>query len=111
MVWALVVSLILTILLESGFFLLVGKRNGKDLLLLVLVNVITNPVVVLLYLLALLYTDWDNVLIIAPLELFAVLTEGFYYSKYGQDFGRPYLFSTLANLFSFGTGVLFQQLF
>ena len=111
MVWSLAVSLILTILFETGFFLLIGKRNKKDLLLVILVNIITNPVVVLSYLLALLYTDWDHVLIIAPLELFAVLTEGFYYSKYGQDFRRPYIFSALANLFSFGAGVLLQRIF
>ena len=110
MIWALVISLTLTILLESGFFLLIGKRNKKDLLLLVLVNIITNPVVVLSYLLALLYADWDQSLIILPLELFAVLTEWFYYNKYGQDFRCPYLFSALANLFSFGTGVLLQRI-
>jgi len=111
MVWALVVSLVLTLLLETGFFLLIGKRNKKDLLLVILVNIITNPVVVLTYLLAILYTDWNHVLIVIPLELFAVLTEGFYYSKYGQDFGRPYSFSIAANVFSFGMGVLLQRIF
>ena len=107
---ALAVSLILTILLEAGFFLLIGKRDKKDLLLVVLVNVITNPVVVSSYWLALLYTDWNHVLVTIPLELFAILTEGFYYKKYGRVFGRPFFFSFAANVFSFGTGVLLQRI-
>ena len=107
---ALVVSLVLTIVLETGFFLLVGKRDKKDLLLVVLVNVITNPVVVLLYWLAVLYGHWNRAAATLPLELFAVLTEGFYYKKYGRDFKRPYLFSVAANAFSYGVGALLQLL-
>ena len=46
-----------------------------------------------------------------PLELFAVLTEGFYYKKYGRCFRRPYLFSLAANMVSFGIGELIQIFF
>lgn len=106
---ALAVSLVLTLALEIGFFLLIGKRNKKDLLLVGLINVITNPAVVLLYWLALLYTDLNQVMVKAMLELFAVLTEGYYYKKYAQGFRRPYFFSIAANAFSFGVGVLLQQ--
>ena len=105
---ALAISLGTTLILEAGFFLLAGKRNKKDLLLLVSVNVITNPVVVLLYWLSVLYTDLNSIAVKAALELFAVLTEGLYYKKYGQDFKRPYLFSLAANAVSFGIGVLIQ---
>ena len=106
---SLALSLVLTVALEAGFFLLTGKRGKKDIALLFLVNVLTNPVVVLSYWLAVLYTSWNSYAILIPLELFAVLTEGYYYKKYGSDFRRPYLFSTGANVFSFGTGVLIQQ--
>jgi hypothetical protein len=108
---ALAVSLILTIALEAGFFFLVGKRNKKDLLLLVLVNVLTNPIVVSSYWMAVLYTRWNRVAVTTLLELFAVSTEGFLYKKHGQDFGCPYLFSFAANAFSFGMGVLLQRIF
>jgi len=108
---SLALSLMLTIILEAGFFLIVGKRDKKDLLLLLLVNVITNPVVVLSFWLVALYTDWNPYIVLIPLELFAVLTEGYYYKKYGRCFRRPYLFSLAANLVSFGTGVLIQRLF
>jgi len=104
----LAVSLALTIALETGFFLLTGKRDRKDMLLLVLVNVVTNPVVVLLYLLASMYTDWNLIWVIIPLEAFAILTEGYYYKKYGRCFKRPYLFSAAANMFSYWIGMLIQ---
>ena len=108
---SLVVSLILTIVLESAFFLLTGKRRKKDLALLVLVNVITNPVVVLIYWLSYMYADWNLALVIIPLEAFAILTEGYCYKKFGEEFKRPYLFSLCVNGFSFGIGVLIQLIF
>ena len=107
---ALVISLCLTLVLETGFFLLVGKRNRKDLLLVVMVNVLTNPVVVLLYWLAFYYTNWNTTIVKIPLEIFAVLTEWVCYKKYGQEFKRPLLFSLAANAFSFTVGLLVQQL-
>jgi len=107
---ALGLSLVLTLVLEIGFFFLIGKRNKKDLLLVIMVNVITNPVVVLSYWLAVQYTGWNLVAVKAVLEILAVCTEGIYYKKYGQDFRHPFLFSAGANGFSFGVGVLLQML-
>ena len=106
---SLAVSLALTLALEAAFFLLLGKRDKKDLLLLILVNVLTNPIVVTAYWLAASYTDWNVNWVLAPLELFAVLAEGYYYKKYGRDFRRPFLFSLGANMFSFWVGVLIQR--
>ena len=108
LLFALALSLILTLVFEVGFFLAVTKRDKKDLLLVVLVNVLTNPVVVLVYWLVVLYTDINRTLVKIPLELFAFLTEGFYYKKYGQRFKRPFLFSLAANAFSFTMGALLQ---
>ena len=113
---SLALSLLLTLGLEIGFFLLVGRwftsrRDTKTLLLVVLVNVLTNPLVVLLYWLTVFYTDWNTAIVLIPLELFAVFAEGYYYRKYGACFRRPYLFSIAANAFSFGTGLLIQILF
>ena len=107
---SLITSLALTIALEVGFFLLTGKRDKKDMLLVILVNVVTNPVVVLLYWLASLYTNWNLVLVIIPLEIFAILVEGYCYNKYGRGFKRPYIFSAAANMFSYWMGVLIQFL-
>ena len=106
---ALTLSLALTLIIELGFFLIVGKRNIKDLLLVALVNVITNPVVVLLYWLVVLYTDLNTTIVKILLEFFAILTEGYYYKRYGQGFKRPFLFSLAANMASFTFGVLLQR--
>ena len=101
---SLAISLALTLILETGFYLLFGKRNKKDLLLVIMVNVLTNPVVVLLYWLALLYTNWDTSVVLIPLEVSAVVVEGCYFWKYGLRFRRPFLFSIAANAFSFIAG-------
>jgi len=108
---ALAISLAMTLVLESGFFLLTGKRNKKDLLLVLLVNVLTNPAVVLLYWLAVAYSGFNWIITIAVLEVLAVLTEGYIYKRHGQDFKRPYGFSLFANMFSYCTGVLLQMMF
>jgi len=107
-VTSLAVSLSLTVALETGFFFLTGKRDKKDLLLVVLVNVVTNPIVVLSYWIAALYTDWNLIFVIIPLEAFAILAEGYYYNNYGRCFKRPYIFSAGANMFSYWIGVLIQ---
>jgi len=105
---AIALSLAITLILEIGYFLLTGRRNKKDLLLVAMVNVLTNPIVVLLYWLAYLYTSWNTVAVMVSLEVFAVLIEGFYYKKYGKSFKRPFLFSFAANAFSFTIGFLVQ---
>lgn len=109
LVLALIISLVSTLILEECFALVAGKRGKKDLLLVGLVNVVTNPAVVLLYWLAVLYTDLNPIVVKAILEILAVLTEGRYYKKYGVNFSRPYLFSIAANAFSFGVGVILQK--
>ena len=107
---ALALSLIMTLVLEIGFFFVTGKRNKKDFLLVVLVNVLTNPIVVLLYWLAYLYTNWNMTIVIIPLEISAVLTEGFFYMKYAQSIKRPFIFSITANAFSYFLGILIQRI-
>ena len=104
-------SLALTIAFEASVFLLAGKNDKKDLLLLLLANVITNPIVVLSFWLAAWYTSWNTYIVLIPLELFAIITEGCIYKRYGNSFRRPFLFSFLANMASFWAGVLIQQLF
>ena len=111
LVKALFISLALTIALECGFFLMTGKRNKSDFLLVVMVNVMTNPAAVLLYWLAALYTVWNNIIICIFLELFAILAEGYCYLRRGREIGRPFAFSLAANIFSFGIAFIFQCIF
>jgi len=106
---SLIISLLLTLILEVGFFFACGKRNKKDILLVILVNIFTNPLVVLSFWLTHMFTGWNTFFVVIPMEIFAILVEGRYYKVYGNDFKRPYLFSLCANVFSYGTGLLIQH--
>ncbi len=97
----LLVSLLLTLALEGLFGLIWGLRSRRDWLLLLAVNVVTNPIVVSLY--ALLDGGW---LVTAALEASAVLAEGLAYRKWGQDARPAFLFSLCANCFSYFSGVV-----
>ena len=96
---SLVLSLLITEILECAFALLLGKR-GKALALCGLVNLVTNPAVVLLHFF--LGGGW---LITVLLEAAAILAEcGFY--RYSGLYERPFLFSLSANSLSFLLGWL-----
>jgi len=111
-IFSLAISLALTLVLETGFFLIImsikGRHDKKDTALVVMVNILTNPAVVLLYWLATLYTSINYVIILAPLEISAVFIEGYIYKEHGRYFKHPYIFSIAANAFSFGMGVIIQ---
>lgn len=97
----LVVSLSLTLVLEGLFALIWGVRGKGDWLLLLIANVVTNPIVVSLYSLGL--NGWPAV---AAMELAAVLAEGLAYRRWGKTTGPAFLFSLCANCFSFFSGLL-----
>lgn len=92
-------SLALTLVFEGIVALVWGLRE-KDLLLLVLVNVLTNPAVVLLHAL---FPGWA---VLAALEAGVVLGEGTLYHRLGYCIRRPRLFSLCANGFSFCMGIV-----
>ena len=100
---ALAVSLALSLLLEGGYALIWGLRGRRDWLLLLLANVVTNPIVVIFYHLGL--DSWPAV---AALELGAVLAEGLAYRRWSGEIRKPFLFSLCANCFSFFSGLLLQ---
>ena len=95
-------SLGLTLVFELTFALLWGLRR-RDLLLCALVNVLTNPVVVLLYLL------FPHPAATAAWECMAAAVEGWYYRRYGQNIRAPRLFSVLCNGISFSLGLVINQ--
>lgn len=96
-------SLGLTLVFELAVALCWGLRR-RDLLLCVLVNVMTNPAVVLLHFM------FPAPLVTALLELGAVGAEGFCYRRFGERVRRPWLFSLVANGCSFGLGLIIGQL-
>ncbi len=110
-VWTLLISLGLTVVLELIFALVFKVRGERDFVLVIVVNVITNPAVVLLNYLLLRDTALPRMPVIFVLEAAAVLVEAFYYRRYAETIKKPFLFSLCANVFSFSIGLLINYVF
>lgn len=95
------ISLGLTLLLELPFVYLWGLRSRHNLKLAVLVNVLTNPAVVLLHGL---YVP------VLPLETAAIAVEGICYRMRGEDLRRPFLLALCANVFSYSVGLVLNTI-
>ncbi len=107
---SLALSLALTLAIELGFALICGKRR-YDILLVTLVNVVTNPPVVLIYSLLRRVTPIPGIWIALPLELAAVAAEALMYKRFAENVKRPLLFSLSANALSYGLGLIINMLF
>lgn len=110
MLTALAVSLALTLALELTFALAWGLRGRRELVLVALVNCLTNPPVVLLYHTAVGLLGWAALPVTAALESAAVLVEWRCYRACSERLRRPLLFAVLANAFSYGVGCLINLL-
>ena len=103
-------SLALTLVLEELFALLWGLRGRRELTVVALVNVLTNPPVVLLYHTAVGLWGWNAVSVTVLLEGAAVAVEWRCYRLCSDQLQRPLLFALLANLFSYGAGCVINLL-
>ena len=105
--------LILTILFEElGAILLLRIRDRKDLLLVLLTNIITNPLLVYFSLMLMYYLDIGTgriitYLILEPLVVFA---EYMIYKKYLISRNDYLTVSLVLNLFSIMGGILCQKI-
>lgn len=104
------ISLALTLAIELAAAYLTGKR-GRALAVVALVNTLTNPPVVLTVLLWQRHGLPGLPLLIAALELGAVLAEGGVYRLWREDFPHPWRFSLALNALSYALGVLLQAIF
>ena len=108
LVESLAVSLALTLTLEILLALLCRVRGWHNLLLVALVNLMTNPPVVLTHNLLLLDAPIAFTII---LEAVVVALEGLCYKLCGKGIKRPYLFSLGANAFSYTAGLVLLHFF
>lgn len=92
-------SLLLTLLIEGVAARCLHIRK-KDLLLVVLVNILTNPAAVLF---SMLFGDKKAVQLL--LETVVILVEGWYYKKYGKEIRHGYVLSMILNGISYGMGL------
>ena len=106
MIERLILSLILTLILELVYAFGWGVRK-KDLVIVLFVNVLTNPMVVLFHNV----TQSHGVLlsIILP-ELAAVAVEAYLLKRHSRHILYPILFAVCVNAFSFLAGLLIDIL-
>lgn len=102
MVWALT----LTLILEVAFALAWGLRKEK-LLLVVLMNILTNPAANALYSFMTVYLHWPMLWVTLGLECAVIAVEGLCCRGLLK---RPWLFALSINAFSYIIGLLLQQL-
>ncbi len=99
------VSLALTLLFELTFAWLWGVRR-KGLVLVILMNVLTNPAVVTLHYICTAVLGWNEILPVLILEAAAIIAEGFCCRGMIQ---KPWKFVICVNLLSYLTGELLQR--
>ena len=99
------ISLVLTWLLELPVGYCLGMRGGRNVLLQLLVNLLTNPAAVLLC-----YLGVPQL----PVEVLVVVVEAAVYSWFSRDenwnIPRPVLIALTANGISWLTGALIQTI-
>lgn len=109
------ISLALTLVTELAIAFLFGLRTRKNLLLVVLVNVLTNPPAVLCNWLCRLYLPYYNrVPVQLVIEAAVVIVEAFVYCCFARDeqrqIKRPVLLAFTANGCSWLLGVVIGAL-
>lgn len=107
------VSLALTVVIECAIAFLFRVRGRKEVLLVVLVNLLTNPPAVLCnWLFGLYLPDWPKIPVQLGIETVVILTEALIYRSFAKDdgwaVGRPVLLSVTANGCSWLLGLILQ---
>jgi hypothetical protein len=105
--------LLLTILIECIIGFIIGVRDKKDLLNILLVNILTNPIVVSIPVLVMLKsTPTNRYYCLFILEIVTFLIEGFIYSKvFKYKKINPYIVSLIMNLGSYFIGEIIYNIF
>lgn len=94
-----------TIVIELIMSLLLGIRNKKDILNVILVNIMTNPLVVSILMYITYNRLFNTTISIIILEILVILTEGFTYKKVLTfDKINPYVLSLILNISSYFIG-------
>lgn len=100
-----------TIVIEISMSLLLGIRNKKDILNVILVNVMTNPLIVSIIMYITYNRIFNLTISIIILEILITLVEGFTYKKVLKfDKINPYVLSLILNISSYFIGELLNNI-
>ena len=104
--------LICTIIIELIIGFILNIKDKKDIFYIILVNIITNPIVVLIP--TIIYIKYGYIyrnIVLCILEILTVLTEGFiYYKVFKYKKINPFIISLLLNLSSYLIGEIINIL-
>ncbi len=106
----LIIPYVITLFLELILAWILGIRKKRDLLTVVLVNTLTNPLLnlILLYLAASFpYSTYQWA--VPLMELLIWMAEGLLFRKFLKKLRHPFLFSACLNAVSFFGGGLLQR--
>lgn len=107
MIKSLILSLILTIGFEVFLSYILGVRKPCNLIIVIIVNICTNPIVVFISNLILYINNLITYYIcVAILEVGAILIEWLLYQKYLKEKLHPLKLSICNNIFSFFMGLI-----
>lgn len=107
MIISLTVSLVLTLIIELSISWILGIRNRNNIIVVICVNICTNPVVVYIANCMLYFEIEVYNLIIMIMELLVVIVEYQMYKKYLTNYQKsPFILSIVNNAISYGLGVL-----
>lgn len=117
MLMSLIVSLVLTLIVEVSFALLFNVRGKIDIAVVFLANIITNPVIVTIE--NLLWTIEKYTLMVTLslvfwviLEIVVILVEGYIYNKLRvKSKFSPYKLSLVLNSISILFGIIYNVIF
>ncbi len=103
-------SFLLTLLLEL-IIAMIFRMRGRDLLLFLLVNLLTNPAAVYIdTLFRSLFFDVSAFAWQIPTEAAVVAVEGWLYARSSVSLRSPWMFAVAANVFSYGLGLILNYI-
>ncbi len=108
MILSLIISLLLTILIELSISTFLGIKTRNDIRIVILVNICTNPIVVYIAnILKLLNNNLLYILTVIVLEIIVVFVEFRLYNKYLKNYKKSkFILSLVNNISSYMIGIL-----
>ncbi len=105
-------NLLIVFVSELPLAFLLGAKSLKKFTSVALINIITNPAIVYISLLTLLFAGKWHTPVLIILEIAVLFIEGFSFSKFKIfDKKNPYLISLCLNLTSFLMGEIIEKVF
>ena len=109
MISSLVISLLMTLMLELTISYAMGVKEKYDFKIIALANIITNPIVVYISNLVLMGNYPIYKIVVFILEVSAIITEYLIFKKYIKYYKKSvFKLSLINNIISFFTGVIIE---